>query len=409
MTIKDILYACEKITSIFFIPIRIFKGSDNVKSFGLDDMPIDPFIPYNYKTHKNENQISYFQTPNLQYYGFINHGSYTLILGPIGHNEYTVQAKRDFAFALSIDEIEFERLYKQMLAIPNYSIPNFLHILLLVNFAINKEKLELSDIAGVNVNSIGRKHSSSPITPELHDTDSDIREQSVTQIQGQLPFERRMLAFVRMGDIAGLKHHFKTKTHGTGGMLANGRLRHLQNFFVMSVTLVSRAAVEGGLYDEEALRLSEKYIRQSESMISTEAIIHLLDTMLEDFTKRVSNLENTRELSPLISSIVVYIKQNISANLDGQTLSGLFHINRKTLGIKFKKELGMTPAEFIYNERIKRAEELLLQTDKSLAEISTYLGFASQSHFQTRFKSAKQQTPMEFRAKGMRNAEPNSP
>jgi transcriptional regulator GlxA family with amidase domain len=102
-------------------------------------------------------------------------------------------------------------------------------------------------------------------------------------------------------------------------------------------------------------------------------------------------------LSPLVSSVVSFIKHNISSTLDGETLADQFNISRRTLISRFKAEMGKTPGAFISAERIRRAESLLLHTDKSLVEIADYLGYASQSHFQTRFKIAKNQTPLEFR------------
>ena len=123
----------------------------------------------------------------------------------------------------------------------------------------------------------------------------------------------------------------------------------------------------------------------------------LFNHIVFDFTQRVSELGNDKELSPLISSIVSFIKNNLSMKLEGQIIADQFHISRKTLNMKFKKEMGKTLAGFVSNERLKWAEKLLLYTNATLAEISDYLGYASQSHFQTRFKATKNQTPMEFR------------
>jgi len=393
MNLNEIFYTCEKIESIFFIPVRIYDGANHIRSFGLADMPVDPALPYRDSLLKNENNVCYCLTPFSQCYGAILHENYSIILGPVGRSEYTAQEKRDYALMLGVEQVEFERLYKQMLAIPSFSIPNFLHILLFANFCVNKERLYLSDISAMT------ELFDTSVHPDILDIRLELPEETSAPLHNHMPFERQMLAFVRMGDITGLKQLFKTRTHGTSGMLAANRLRHLQNFFIMAVTLVSRAAIEGGLFEEEALRLSEKYIRQSEGLFAAEAVIGLLDSMLMDYTQRVSDLKNTTRLSPLISSVVSFVKLNISSPLDGLTLANKFHINRKTLNTKFKAEVGKTLAEFVSSERIHRAENLLLYTDKSLTEISDYLGYASQSHFQTRFKAAKNQTPLEFRKK----------
>ena len=390
MNLGEMLYACKKVAGVFFIPIRIYDGGYQTHAFGLGEMPIDPAGPYKDTLLGGASYINYCLTPFRQCYGSIIYENYSIILGPVGRNEYTGQEKCEYAFELGVDQQAFERLNKLMLAIPNFSVPNFLHILLLANFCITRRQLYLDDIATVG------KMTNSPVQAALGVYSEAIEPLSMP-IHNHMPFERQVLAYVRMGDVSGLKQLFKTHTHGTTGMLAANRVRHLQNFFIMAVTLVSRAAIEGGLLEDEALRLSERYILQTERIFSEEAIISLLDTMLMDYTQRVADLENTAQISPLVSSVVSFVKQNIALPLDGQTLAAKFHISRKTLNSKFKAEMNKTVAEFVSEERIRKAESLLLYTDKSLVEIADYLGYASQSHFQTRFKAARQQTPLAFR------------
>ncbi|MDE5945724.1 MAG: AraC family transcriptional regulator [Oscillospiraceae bacterium] len=73
--------------------------------------------------------------------------------------------------------------------------------------------------------------------------------------------------------------------------------------------------------------------------------------------------------------------------------------SRGGLTTEFKKHTGMNLSDFIKLKKIQEAEELLYSTDKSLASISDYLGFSSQSHFCRVFKEIKNITPNEYRAK----------
>ena len=56
-------------------------------------------------------------------------------------------------------------------------------------------------------------------------------------------------------------------------------------------------------------------------------------------------------------------------------------------------------ADFILKEKTEEAKRLLRYTDKSLAAISAYLGFSSQSHFSRVFRQYAEITPGEYRAK----------
>lgn len=65
----------------------------------------------------------------------------------------------------------------------------------------------------------------------------------------------------------------------------------------------------------------------------------------------------------------------------------------------FKRELGMSPAQFILKAKLEEAKDLLRHTDKPISEISSALCFYDQSHFQHNFKAAYGMTPVEYRQK----------
>lgn len=66
---------------------------------------------------------------------------------------------------------------------------------------------------------------------------------------------------------------------------------------------------------------------------------------------------------------------------------------------KFKTELGFTIGAFITRCKLEEAKMLLTYSTKSLAEISSYLCFSSQPHFQSLFKKQYHMTPLEYRKK----------
>jgi AraC-like DNA-binding protein len=393
MKLGNIRYACERMSIVFLIPIRLYCGNRFLCSFGLYDAQIDPVAPYIDILLQKERRMSYYQTLFYQYFGVVVHGDYSIILGPIGRSAYTAQEKRDYAHTLGIGKDAFEQLYKQMQTTPDISLPSFMHILLLLNFVLNREKLAYSDIAPY-VQTSGESHDF--MLSAMQTNDGAVGKQPA-EMNTLLAFERQMLSLVRIGDVGKVKQFFENNQHGTAKALSNNRLRHIKNSFIVTATLVSRTVADCGLDDDEALNLCAEYILQSEGLSSIEAILGLLVQMVVDYTRRVSKLGNTQQLSPMISSVVSLIKQNIPSPFETQAMANMFYISRKTLAAKFKRETGKTISAFISDERIRRAEILLRHSNKSLAEIADYLGYASQSHFQTRFKTAMQQTPQEYR------------
>jgi AraC family transcriptional regulator len=91
----------------------------------------------------------------------------------------------------------------------------------------------------------------------------------------------------------------------------------------------------------------------------------------------------------------------IDANLDGPIRTGdLAAITRRSsdyFGRAFKCTTGETPHDFIVARRLRRARELMLESDASLAEIAISCGFADQAHFSKVFRLGHDLSPAAWR------------
>ena len=63
----------------------------------------------------------------------------------------------------------------------------------------------------------------------------------------------------------------------------------------------------------------------------------------------------------------------------------------------FKKATGISPHQYVMKARLDRAQQMLVQTDLSLAALSEATGFTSQSHFSRAFRSWFGMAPSEYR------------
>jgi len=63
----------------------------------------------------------------------------------------------------------------------------------------------------------------------------------------------------------------------------------------------------------------------------------------------------------------------------------------------FKQYLGLTPMEYVLNQRLQHASMLLLDSNDSIVNIALNCGFNSSSYFSKKFKNHYHQTPKEFR------------
>ena len=66
---------------------------------------------------------------------------------------------------------------------------------------------------------------------------------------------------------------------------------------------------------------------------------------------------------------------------------------------EFREETGMSITDFMMQSKLRDAKRLLRHSNKTLAQISSYLCFSSQAYFQTVFKRETGMTPAAYRKK----------
>ena len=100
-----------------------------------------------------------------------------------------------------------------------------------------------------------------------------------------------------------------------------------------------------------------------------------------------------------IAPAVNYIESNFSESLSIEALSQMCHISQSTLFEQFKRNFGVTPIAYKHNIMIQHAIELLTNTEMSIEEISSLVGFSSYNYFRKIFYKLTEKTPKELRKK----------
>jgi len=98
-----------------------------------------------------------------------------------------------------------------------------------------------------------------------------------------------------------------------------------------------------------------------------------------------------------LSFAIKYIKNNLYKKIDIKTLSNKACMSKSTFFRQFKFHFGMTPIAYIHSERIREAQKLLKNSDKSISEIGYKLGYNSPSYFALQFEKIVGNSPNAFR------------
>jgi YSIRK-targeted surface antigen transcriptional regulator len=221
-----------------------------------------------------------------------------------------------------------------------------------------------------------------------------------TMVHATYSFEKYMLSCIREGNPAKLLRHLNAGMPGNEGKLSQGDpLRQSKNMFIVSATLVTRAAIEGGLNPEIAMSLSDLFIQQMEQMHDSQKIMACQSEMIMDFTRRVEQLNLQEQYSKTVTECCQFIQEHVFKNIRVGDIAAHVHLSENYLSAKFKEETGESISAYIRKIKMTEAKNLLRYTGMTLPEISELLNYSSQSFFTTVFKQETGLTPNQYRQK----------
>jgi transcriptional regulator GlxA family with amidase domain len=102
-------------------------------------------------------------------------------------------------------------------------------------------------------------------------------------------------------------------------------------------------------------------------------------------------------LQPKLTEAVSLMEANIEEPLSTDDIAQLSGLSRRQLERLFKQYLGSLPSRYYLELRLKRARQLLLDTNHSIVQVGLMCGFSSGSHFSTAFGALFGNTPREER------------
>ena len=210
--------------------------------------------------------------------------------------------------------------------------------------------------------------------------------------------EERECLSIENGDKEGLQRALAEKRTGTmTGKLADTPLRSAKNIGIVILTLASRAAIRGGLDPETAFTIEDAYVQQIEKLATEEEVDRTAREAEFYYTSLVAKLRQAKRDDDLTARCKTYVQQHIQDPLRLSTIAKAFNLSTDYLSSHFSHITGVTLKEYIMQEKIRQAADLLRYTDYPINIISSYLSFASQSHFGNSFRKFIGTTPNKYR------------
>lgn len=384
----DYGYLAYSLASLAGLPVRLYRNGVFCNLYHHTKFKPDLAILEEPNIFRREGSVSYYMDENFLYYGLfrVKKDDVTLLIGPVAQMPVNTQVAGKILHSMGEPVSRTKELTDYFATMPAYPLRTFLQILCTVHYFINGEKTDISQLL------LGED------LPSL-ETIPPVKPLQEAAVHNTMELEQWMLSCVEHGRTEDIQAMFRSPAVGRAGTMATDVLRQQKNLIVCTATLVTRAAIRGGLDRETAFALSDLYIQKAELMTDVVDLTRLNAQMVLDFTKRVEMEQYGISHSALVRNVREYVRSHIEESITTDTLAKLCGMNRTYLCSLFAQQTGMTISQYVTNIKVEEAKRLMDITQKTIAEIAAYLGYSSQSHFQRVFKKHTGMTPGEYRGK----------
>jgi AraC family transcriptional regulator len=99
-----------------------------------------------------------------------------------------------------------------------------------------------------------------------------------------------------------------------------------------------------------------------------------------------------------LSQVLDYINDHLDHDIKLADLAALLNMSQFHFSHLFKQAIGTSPYQYLLQQRIERAKQLLKQSDQPIMEIAFQCGFNNHSHLSQQFRRFTGMTPKAFRA-----------
>lgn len=142
---------------------------------------------------------------------------------------------------------------------------------------------------------------------------------------------------------------------------------------------------------QQAIWGSKLYLESLANVLA----IHLL----RNYTSHPPKLReyNGRLAQSKLRRVLEYINIHLEQDIQLTDLADAADMSQCYFASLFKQSMGITPWQYVLQQRIERSKVLLRQGNNSIVEIAFQCGFNSQSHFTQQFRKLTGSTPKMYR------------
>lgn len=232
---------------------------------------------------------------------------------------------------------------------------------------------------------------------EFYDDDSYLRDQSIKdstsiEMNAKISFEKFHQSLA-LGDGAGIREEMK-------GLIDEAIATNPQPEYIRYIAFI----VFSDIYRHYNRMSSEHYYSNLKLLHGANSIGEILD-VLESSIEVNHAQTDVKQYNVNVQKALQMIHQNYTDDLTIGTIADSLHLNAMYLGQIFKKETGLSFSQYLNQHRIKKAQNLLMQSSHNVNEIAELVGYTSSGYFYKNFKKECGISPREFRERWHKNGD----
>jgi len=128
------------------------------------------------------------------------------------------------------------------------------------------------------------------------------------------------------------------------------------------------------------------------------AAVSQLMRIIVTLSREYSLLEHAESLGMLrLGDVLTFIEGNYERAITVDDLARLAHVSQRSLFRAFQAALGRSPLEYVLQSRLRRASELLRDTEEKLDEIAERTGFSDGGYLSRQFRKHYHLSPSDYR------------
>lgn len=209
--------------------------------------------------------------------------------------------------------------------------------------------------------------------------------------------EKNLLQYIRTGNKSKVEE-ILPKIYVDIEILFDYDLDGIKKSSLELITLISRAAIDGGVENNTSLDLCRQFSMKIDKYNDSQELFDELNKVIFNLLDIVYLFSDSNQHS-ILKRAKKYINDNYNKNITISDIAKYLYISDYYLCHLFKDNLNYTVNDYIIRVRIEKSVELMENRELNIKDIMHEVGFSSQSYFNKIFKKILGVTPGKYRNK----------